>query len=170
MAERTVKVGSAGKIFSLTGWKVGWIVAPAAIAATIAKAHPYLAYATPPNLQAAVAYGLGKNHAYFDGMRGAFQAARDGLAADLAGIGYRALPAEGTYFVNVDLAASAVAADDQAFCERSVREAGVAAIPVSAFYAERPVTSIVRLCFAKRAETLAAGIAGLARARALSGP
>jgi aspartate/methionine/tyrosine aminotransferase len=169
MAERTVKVGSAGKIFSLTGWKVGWVVAPAAIARTIANAHQYLAYATPPNLQAAVAYGLAKDQSYFDSMRSAFQAARDGLAADLGGIGYRALPAEGTYFVDVDLAASGIAADDRAFCERIVREAGVAAIPVSAFYAERPVTNIVRLCFAKRPETLAAGLAGLARARALIG-
>jgi aspartate/methionine/tyrosine aminotransferase len=165
MAERTVKVGSAGKIFSLTGWKVGWVVAPAAIAATLAKAHQYLAYTTPPNLQAAVAYGLGKDDAYFDAMRGAFQAARDGLSEALARIGYAALPAEGTYFVDVDLAASGIAADDAAFCERIVREAGVAAIPVSAFYAERPVTNIVRLCFAKRPETLAAGVAGLARAR-----
>lgn len=170
MAERTVKVGSAGKIFSLTGWKVGWIVAPAAIAATLAKAHQYLAYATPPNLQAAVAYGLGKDDSYFAGMRGAFQAARDGLAAELQRIGYAALPAEGTYFLNVDLAASGIAADDAAFCERIVREAGVAAIPVSAFYAERPVATIVRLCFAKRDETLAAGVAGLARARELTGP
>jgi N-succinyldiaminopimelate aminotransferase len=167
MAERTVKVGSAGKIFSLTGWKVGWIVAPAATAATLAKAHQYLAYATPPNLQAAVAYGLGKDDACFDGMRAAFQAARDGLAAELERIGYAALPTEGTYFLNVDLAASGIPADDAAFCERIVRDAGVAAIPVSAFYAERPVATIVRLCFAKRDETLAAGVAGLARAREL---
>jgi len=167
MAERTVKVGSAGKIFSLTGWKVGWVVAPAAIAATIAKAHQYLAYATPPNLQAAVAYGLGKEDAYFNAMRGAFQAARDGLAARLGEIGFAALPAEGTYFLDIDLAASGIAIGDAAFCDRAVREAGVAAIPVSAFYAERPVTSIVRLCFAKREETLAAGVARLARARDL---
>jgi len=170
MAERTVKVGSAGKIFSLTGWKVGWVVAPAAMAAAIAKAHQYVAYATPPNLQAAVAYGLGKEDGYFDGMRSAFQSARDGLASRLAAIGYAALPAEGTYFVNVDLAASGISEPDADFCERAVREAGVAAIPVSAFYAERPVTRIVRLCFAKREETLAAGVAGLARARALTRP
>ncbi|MBV9931651.1 MAG: aminotransferase [Alphaproteobacteria bacterium] len=167
MAERTVKVGSAGKIFSLTGWKVGWVAAPAALAGPIAKAHQYLAYATPPNLQAAVAYGLGKADAYYDGMRRAFEAARDDLAARLAEIGYVALTAEGTYFLNVDLAASGIAGDDACFCDRAVRAAGVAGIPVSAFYAERPVTTIVRLCFAKREETLAAGIEGLARARDL---
>src|SRR5438067_5365563 len=102
-------------------------------------------------------------------MRAAFQAARDGLAAELGRIGYAALPAEGTYFVDVDLAASGIAADDASFCDRAVREAGVAAIPLSAFYAERPVAGIVRLCFAKRPETLASGIAGLARARAFMG-
>jgi N-succinyldiaminopimelate aminotransferase len=167
MADRTVKVGSAGKIFSLTGWKVGWILAPRRLGEPIAKAHQYLAYATPPNLQSAVAYGLGKERAYFDGMRAAFAAARDGLAERLQAIGYAPLPAEGTYFVDVDLTASGIAADDMSFCERAVREAGVAAIPLAPFYAEDPVTNIIRLCFAKREETLAAGLEALARARNL---
>ena len=77
------------------------------------------------------------------------------------------LPAEGTYFLSIDLAGSGIDADDVTFCERAVREAGVAAIPVSAFYAEAPVTSVVRLCFAKKAETLEAGIERLGKARAL---
>ncbi len=167
MAERTVKVGSAGKIFSLTGWKVGWIVAPPALGEPIAKAHQYVAYATPPNLQAAVAYGLGKEGDYYERMRSDFAASREALAAALEGAGYAALPAEGTYFMSVDLAASGVAADDVTFCERAVREAGVAAIPVSAFYAEHPVAGVIRLCFAKKPETLAAGVERLARMRAL---
>ena len=169
MAERTVKVGAAGTIFSLTGWKVGWIIAPPALGGPIAKAHQYLAYATPPNLQAAVAYGLGKDESYFDAMRGALAAARDRLAAGLAEAGYAVLPAEGTYFLSIDLAASGIAADDAAFCDRIVREAGVAGIPVSAFYAAEPVTNIVRLCFAKQPATLAAGIEALAGARRLFG-
>jgi aspartate/methionine/tyrosine aminotransferase len=167
MAERTVKVGSAGKIFSLTGWKVGWIVAPPALAGPIAKAHQYLAYATPPNLQAAVAYGLAKDISYFEDMRRAFAAARDDLAERLAAGGYAVLPAEGTYFLSVDLTASGLAVDDAAFCDRIVRHAGVAGIPVSSFYAEDPVTNIVRLCFAKQPETLAAGAEALVRARTL---
>ena len=77
------------------------------------------------------------------------------------------LPAEGTYFLNVDLAASGIALDDMTFCDRAVREAGVAAIPVSAFYAEAPVTNVIRLCFAKQAATLEAGVAALAKARSL---
>jgi aspartate/methionine/tyrosine aminotransferase len=167
MAERTVKVGSAGKIFSLTGWKVGWIAAPPHLAGPITNAHQYLAFATPPNLQAAVAYGLGKADEYYADMRNAFQAARDEMASGLEAAGYATLPAEGTYFVCVDLAASGIGVDDVTFCERAVREAGVAAIPVSAFYDTNPATNVIRLCFAKQPATIAAGVAGLALAKQL---
>jgi aspartate/methionine/tyrosine aminotransferase len=167
MRERTVTVGSAGKIFSLTGWKVGWVVATPDLTAPIAKAHQFLTFSTPPNLQAAAAYGLGKDEAYFAAMRAGFAASRDRLAAGLEEAGFATLPAEGTYFVSIDLPASGIDVDDVTFCERAVREAGVAAIPVSSFYAEAPVTSVVRLCFAKKEETLAAGIEGLRRARGL---
>ncbi len=167
MRERVVKVGSAGKIFSLTGWKVGWAVAPPPLAGAIAAAHQFLTFSTAPNLQAAAAYGLGKEESYFDAMRTGFAASRDVLAVGLREAGFATLPAEGTYFLSIDLAASGLAVDDVTFCERAVREAGVAAIPVSSFYAEVPVTNVVRLCFAKKAETLAAGIEGLRRARAL---
>ncbi|MDP8994522.1 MAG: aminotransferase [Pseudomonadota bacterium] len=167
MPERTVKIGSAGKIFSVTGWKVGWAVAPPRLAAAFAAAHQFITFATPPNLQAAVAYGLGKDDCYYEGMRDGFAGARDRFAAALAEAGLAALPAEGTYFICLDLAGSGIAADDVAFCERAVREAGVAAVPVSAFYAEDPVTNVVRLCFAKQPETLSRGLDGLCRARAL---
>jgi len=167
MAERTVKIGSAGKIFSLTGWKVGWAVGPPALAAAVAKAHQFVTFATAPNLQSAVAWGLAKDARYYTAMRGRFAASRDALAAALGQEGFVALPAEGTYFLNLDLAASGIAAGDTEFCERAVREAGVAAIPVSAFYAQDPVRNVIRLCFAKKPETLAAGVTGLAKARAL---
>jgi aspartate/methionine/tyrosine aminotransferase len=167
MRERTVKVGSAGKIFSLTGWKVGWIAAPEALTLPISKAHQYMTFATPPNLQAAVAYGLGKSDDYFDGMRAGFGSARDEMVAALSGAGFVTLPAEGTYFASIALDASGMDVDDVTFCERAVREAGVAAIPVSAFYEEEPVRSVVRLCFAKQPQTIAAGVARLREAKAL---
>jgi len=167
MAERTVKIASAGKIFSVTGWKVGWSIAPPRLAGAFAGAHQFLTFATAPNLQAAVAYGLGKANSYFDGMRSDFQVARDRMVAGLGEAGFATLPAEGTYFVSIDLAASGIAADDRSFCERAVKECGVAGIPVSAFYAEQPATNVVRLCFAKRDETIAAGLAGLEKARRL---
>ena len=169
MGERVVKIGSAGKIFSMTGWKVGWIVAPHALAEPIAKAHQFVTFTTPPNLQAGAAYGLGKPASWFDGMRAGFAASRDTMRAALDAAGYAALDCEGTYFICVDLNASGIALEDAEFCRRAVAEAGVAAIPLSAFYAEDPVTNVIRLCYAKKPETIERGIAGLIRARTLFG-
>jgi aspartate/methionine/tyrosine aminotransferase len=165
MAERCVKIGSAGKIFSLTGWKVGWICASPELASVIGKAHQFLTFTTPPNLQAAVAYGLGKEDAYFEEMRAAYARSRDRLEEGLLAEGFAVIPSEGTYFLNVDLAASGLNIDDESFCKRAVVEAGVAAIPVSAFYETDPVRNVVRLCFAKRDETIDAGLERLAKAR-----
>ena len=154
MRERTVKIGSAGKIFSLTGWKVGWMCAAPPIAAVLAKAHQFLTFTTPPNLQSAAAYGLSKDITYFRTMRSDFAKSRDHLTAGLAALGYAVLPSKATYFLSVDLAASGIADTDTDFCETLVRNHGVAAIPVSAFYPQDPITNIIRLCFAKDQETL----------------
>jgi aspartate/methionine/tyrosine aminotransferase len=91
---------------------------------------------------------------YFVAMRAAFQRSRDRLAAGLTGLGYAVLPSVATYFLSIDLARSGIDLDDVRFCEWLVEEAGVAAIPVSAFYVEAPVTNVVRLCFAKADATL----------------
>ncbi len=163
MRDRAVKIGSAGKIFSLTGWKVGWLCAAPALSGVIAKAHQFLTFTTPPNLQAAAAYGLGKDMAYFTGMRAGFARSRDRLAAGLAASGYRVLPSAATYFLSIDLAASGIAMGDVAFCEWLVEERGVAAIPVSAFYAQDAVTNVVRLCFAKVDDTIDAALERMAR-------
>lgn len=165
MAERCVKIGSAGKIFSLTGWKVGWVCASPELAQVVGKAHQFLTFTTAPNLQAGVAYGLGKADAYFEDMRAEYGRSRDRLAAGLRTEGFEVIDSEGTYFLNIDLAASGLNIDDETFCKRAVAEAGIAAIPVSAFYEEDPVRNVVRLCFAKRDETIDAGLERLARAR-----
>ncbi len=165
MRDRTVKIGSGGKIFSLTGWKVGWMCAAPRLAEPLSRAHQFLTFTTAPNLQAAVAHGLGKDDGYFTAMRADFARSRDRLVQGLGEAGYVTLPSAGTYFVPIDLAASGIMLDDAGFCDRLVRDHGVAAIPVSAFYAENPVTSVVRLCFAKRDETLDPAIERLADAR-----
>ena len=157
MRERTIKVGSAGKIFNLTGWKVGFVMAAPHIMKVLAKAHQFLTFTTPPNLQAAVAYGLAKDDSYFEGMRTDFARARDRLAGGLRDLGFAVIPAEGTYFVNIDIAAIGEH-DDVAFCRRLVLDHGVAAIPVSAFYAKGDVKTVVRFCFAKRDATLDAAL------------
>jgi aspartate/methionine/tyrosine aminotransferase len=161
MRERTVKISSAGKIFSLTGWKVGFVMASPAIMRVLAKAHQYITFTTPPNLQSAVAYGLGKDDGYFDGMRADFQRSRDRFAAGLQDLGFSVLPSAGTYFLNVDIAELGET-DDVDFCRRLVTGSGVAAIPVSAFYAEGAVRTVVRFCFAKRDETLDGALERLA--------
>jgi N-succinyldiaminopimelate aminotransferase len=161
LRERSVKISSAGKIFSLTGWKVGLVMASPPIMKVLARAHQYLTFTTPPNLQVAVAHGLMKDDEYFAGMRAEFQAARDYLTHELATLGLSVLPSRGTYFLNVDLKASNINMTDQDLCELLVREFKVAAIPVSAFYSEQPVTSVVRFCFAKKRETLDGALAGI---------
>ncbi len=160
MRERTVKIGSAGKIFSLTGWKVGFVCAAPALMRVLAKAHQFLTFTTPPNLQAAVAYGLMKDDAYFSDMRGRFQRSRDRFTAGLQARGFTVLPSQATYFVNVDICKDA-RGDDLAYCEALVAKHGVAAIPVSAFYAHDAVRSVIRFCFAKTDATLDAALARL---------
>ncbi|MEO1169779.1 MAG: aminotransferase [Pseudomonadota bacterium] len=166
MAERTVKIGSAGKIFSLTGWKVGWAMAPARLAPAIAKAHQFLTFTTPPNLQTAVAYGLGKDAAYFANMRTGYQASRNRLSAALSDSGYAVLPSAATYFLLVDLAGSGIEMGDRDFAMRLVEDFGVAAIPVSALYETEAVNTVLRLCFAKDDQTLDTAAERLAEARA----
>ena len=158
MRERCVKIGSAGKIFSLTGWKVGFVCAAPAVLRVLAKAHQFITFTTPPNLQAAVAYGLGKQDGYFAGMRADLQRSRDRFTSGLRSLGFPVIDAEATYFVNIDLATLGLNEDDESFCKRLVLEHKVAAIPVSAFYADDPIRSVVRFCFAKRDATLDAAL------------
>ena len=158
MRDRTVKIGSAGKILALTGWKVGWMCAAPPIATVLMRAHQFLTFTTPPNLQTAVAFGLGKGQDYFDAMSATNRASRDRLAAGLAACGYAVLPSDATWFVNVDLPASGIAMTDTQWCDWALDTIGVAAIPVSAFYAEDPTTSIVRFCHAKADGTIDAAL------------
>ena len=145
MRERCVKIGSAGKMFALTGWKVGFLCAAPPLTEVLAKAHQFLTFTTPPNLQSRRRLGPGNSDAWFAAMPADARRPRaTGWPRRLRREGFAVLPSQGTYFLNVDLAASGVAEDDMDFCLRAVKEAGVAAIPVSAFYEEdagRPPSS-----------------------------
>jgi len=163
MRERTVKVGSAGKIFSLTGWKVGFVCAHPALMKVLAKAHQYITFTTPPNLQTAVAHGLMKDDSYFTGMRADFQRSRDRLADGLKTLGFDVLPAAGTYFLNIDITPTGMS-DDVTFSRKLVEDFGVATIPVSAFYATEKVTNVVRFCFAKKDSTIDGALERLEKA------
>jgi aspartate/methionine/tyrosine aminotransferase len=163
MRERTVKIGSAGKMFGLTGWKIGFVCAAPHILRVLAKAHQFITFTTAPNLQVAVAYGLGKPDEYFLKMRTELARSRDRLSRGLSGIGFPVLDSQGTYFLNVDLAPLGLNETDEAFCKRLVHEHKVAAIPVSAFYEENHVTSVVRFCFSKRDATLDTALERLSR-------
>jgi N-succinyldiaminopimelate aminotransferase len=167
MAERTIKVGSAGKIFSLTGWKVGWMVAAPALAAGVSRAHQFLTFSTAPNLQAAVAFGLNEGDAWIQPMQSRFQRARDRMTAGLRDAGFAVLDATSTYFLCVDLQASGLSVDDEQFAALAVAKAGVAVIPLSAFAERDSPRHLVRLCFGKKDETIDAGVAAMAKAKEL---
>jgi len=168
MAERTFKCGSAGKIFSLTGWKIGWLAASPKLATLAARAHQFLTFASAPNLQAAVAFGLNGGDEWLRPMRERFARARDRMTSGLEAAGYSVLPSASTYFLCVDLAASGISLDDEAFARLAVEQAGVAVIPLSTFSEEGAMKHMIRLCFAKRDETIDAGVAALANARELA--
>lgn len=163
MRERCVRIGSAGKTFSVTGWKVGYVTAAPRLLQPIAKAHQFLTFTTPPHLQAAVALGLRQPDAYFEGLAADLQARRDRLTAGLDRIGFGVVDCGGTYFVIADIRPLGFSGSDAEFCRMITTEAGVAAVPVSAFYQDGDVDRFVRFCFAKRPESLDEALARLAR-------
>ncbi len=153
MRERCVRIGSAGKIFSLTGWKVGWVEGPAALVGVIAKAHQFLTFTTPPALQLGVAYGLEHAMDFTLELTRGMQAKRDFLSAALTKLGFDVLGSQGTYFLTAGTA-RLTNEPDRAFCERLTREAGVAAIPLSPFYNADAPRHLLRFALCKRREVL----------------
>ncbi len=163
LRERCLRIGSAGKTFSLTGWKVGYVSAPAPLAAVVAKAHQNLTFTTPPNLQRAVAVGLAQPDSYFEELAADLEAKRDRLADGLARLGMSVLPARGSYFITADFAPLGFAGNDVAFCRHITEAAGVTAIPVSAFYTSDAPTHYARFAFCKRVEVLDEAVSRLSR-------
>jgi len=161
MAGRCLRVGSAGKTFSLTGWKVGYVSGPVELVSVVAKAHQNLTFTTAPNLQRAVAAGLAKEDAYFDGLAGDLAQKCARLSGGLERVGFRVLPTQGGYFVVADFSGFGFPGDDADFCRHITEHAGVAAIPVSAFYEGDAPTQWVRFAFCKKDEVLDEAVARL---------
>ena len=156
MRGRTVRIGSAGKSFSLTGWKVGYVTAAADLMKPIAKTHQFMTFTTPPNLQWGAATGLRLGDDYFATLAADMQRKRDRLAVGLRAIGFDVLPAHGTYFVTTDFRPLGFNGTDEDFCRHITIEAGVTAVPVSAFYDEPAAAPrhFARFCFCKHDATL----------------
>jgi len=162
LRERCLRIGSAGKIFSLTGWKIGWLAGPAALMDAVAKAHQFLTFAIPGALQRGVERGLTHEMAFPAELRTRLRANRDFLSAGLAKLGFDVLPCEGTYFLVAGIA-GLTDEKDVAYAERLVREAGVAAIPLSAFFRDGVCDTYLRFVFCKQRQVLAEALARLGR-------
>jgi len=169
MFERTITIGSMGKTFSATGWKVGWAIAPAPVSAAIRAVHQFVTFTNSAPFQEALAdiLPLAAGNGYYPRLRADYARRRELLAGVLRRAGFDPLPIDGAYFLLCDLAARGFT-NDAEFCRRLVTEAGVAAIPISSFYADPAAAPrMARFCFAKKDETLASAADRLARLPAL---
>jgi aspartate/methionine/tyrosine aminotransferase len=158
-----------GKTFSVTGWKVGWAIAPAPLTQALRAVHQFVTFTNSVPFQEALADGLSlaETHGYFEELRAAYTARRDRLAAVLEGAGLPPLPARGAYFLLCDVSAFGFP-DDVSFCRHLCTNVGVAAIPTSVFYsAPDQAPALARFCFAKRAETIEAAAERLKKLRPL---
>ena len=168
LAKRALKIGSAGKIFALTGWKVGWLAGPQTLVDQVARAHQFVTFATPPALQHGVAFGLGLPRERFEAARQDYVYQRDFLSGKLREAGFAVLPPQGSYFINVDLRASGILEPTLDYAFDLIRQHGLATIPLSAFCDSGRDPAVLRLCFAKSLATLEKGAAALVASRKLS--
>ncbi|MBK6613127.1 pyridoxal phosphate-dependent aminotransferase [Ottowia sp.] len=165
LAERAFIVSSFGKTYHVTGWKVGYVVAPAALTAELRKVHQFNVFTVNTPMQHALAAYMQDPAPYLQ-LPAFYGAKRDLFRAGLAATQFRLLPCEGTYFQTVSIADLAVPERDLPegeFCQWLTREIGVAAIPLSAFYGDGFDQKVIRFCFAKRDDTLRAALERLAR-------
>jgi methionine transaminase len=156
LATRSFVVSSFGKTYHITGWKIGYCIAPPALSVEFRKVHQYLTFSTFTPAQWALADILEQDSQHYLDLPNFYQEKRDDFQALLKTSRFKLLPVEGAYFQIADYSAISDM-DDFAFCQWMVREKGVAAIPVSAFYETPPAQKLIRFCFAKRASTLESG-------------
>lgn len=164
MSERTVTISSAGKTFSLTGWKVGWATGPAHLVAAVEGAKNWLSYSSGAPLQPAVAVALEHHDAFHEALAKDLRERRDRLCAGLAGLGMRVFEPAGTYFVTTDVSAYGHR-DGRAFCAALPERAGVVAIPSQVFYDDQDEgRHLVRWAFCKQREVIDEGLRRLGAA------
>jgi methionine aminotransferase len=161
LAARSVVISSFGKTFHVTGWKVGFAAAPAPLSAEFRKVHQFNVFAVNTPMQHGLAHHLA-DPTHFESLPTFYQRKRDMFRSGLYGSKFRLLPCEGSYFQCADYSAISDMPDTR-FCEWLTEHVGVAAIPLSAFYAAPPAQTLIRFCFAKRDETLQDALGRLAR-------
>jgi aspartate/methionine/tyrosine aminotransferase len=167
MAERTITLNSLGKTFSVTGWKIGWAIAPPPLTAAVRAAHQFLTFATSAPMQhaAAAVIGTPQGESYIAGLVETYGARRAFLLGALADLGFTAYAPAGSYFIMADHSRFGLG-DDAAFCRHITTRLGVAAIPPGAFYSDPARgAKLARFAFCKRQETLAAAVERLAALR-----
>ncbi len=161
MWERTITISSTGKTFSLTGWKIGYAIAAGPLSEALRRVHQFMTFASPTPLQTAMVTALDAGEAYERQLIAFYAARRAELVDALAGAGFGVAAPAGTYFVMADMRALGWD-DDVAFCRYLTTALGVAAIPPSAFYHDGYQSGMIRFCFAKKPETIAAAASKLA--------
>ncbi len=169
LRDRTLVVGSGGKTFSTTGWKVGWVCGPAPLVAAVRTAKQFLTYVNAGPFQPAVAAGLALPDAYFTGIARDLQRRRDVLVAGLRAAGLPTVSPEATYFATVDVRGVQPDGDGLAFCRALPERAGVVAVPAGAFWTAEHAhlgRHLVRFAFCKRDEVLDEAVARLGRMQA----
>ena len=166
MRERTLVVGSGGKTFNTTGWKVGWICGPAPLVSAVRTAKQFLTYVNAGPFQPAIAAGLALSDAYFTGIARDLEYRRDVLVQGLRSAGLPVVSPQATYFAIVDVRPVRADGDGLAFCRSLPQRAGVVAVPIGGFYApqdEHLGRHLVRFAFCKRDEVLAEAVQRLGR-------
>jgi len=154
MRERTVRISSAGKTFSCTGWKIGWASGPADLVTAVMRVKQFLTFVNGAPLQPAVAVALGLPDSYYEGFRAGLEARRDQLVAGLTDAGFGVLPSEGTYFVTTDITPLG-GTDGMEFCRSLPERCGVVAVPTQVFYDDPEAGKrLVRFAFCKRPEVI----------------
>ena len=165
MRDRTIVINGMSKTYSVTGWRVGWAVAPAAITDAIRKVHDFLTVGAPAPLQEAGATALSLPPAYYEELAARYLTRRDHLMPILESAGFRRYRPRGAYYVMTDISAFGFP-DDRAFARHLVQKIGIACVPGSSFYSDpRDGALQVRFAFCKREETINAAARSLSKLR-----